>query len=256
MAIPFEKGWGKGVATFLTGVHDGTIRLRGKRHPDLRTLDGVVVMGGWAEDEECRAALANSPFPVQFADRPRTAALDALPFFGDPDSTLVCDVGKTFFKIRFRSVTKLFARNFTTFPFPTLLGAAARQQARKCLRDFLLTKIQAVVAEAGGFPETVAVALPCVISGKGIPTGEPFLGMRDWDTLATDLFYGSRLRPKKVLLLNNAELAGLASLRQPDMASYGSSLVMSWGYAVGLCRVSPVVLPIRTAAPSKPKARV
>jgi hypothetical protein len=234
-----DKGWGKPAAAFLNDIYAGRVKLKRRGHPDLTRLDGVVIMGGWAEDEECRAAFDQTPFPVHFPENPRIASLKALPEFGDPESTLLCDIGKTFTKLRFRGTTRLYARNFTTFPLRVSTDSRELAGVRRRFSTFLIEAIKAVIGETSHVPDTVAIAVPCPVSRKGVPLDDPVLGFKDWSTIASDLLSWLPSIPGKVWVLNNGELAGIAAKKEQCFSDSASLLVLGLGYGVSVCGVWP-----------------
>ena len=236
VTMSVNEGWGAAVSVFLDEIHEGNIILKDRSAPDLRKLRRVFAIGGWLEDAECREALKRSKVSVHHPENPRIASLSAVSSFGDSATTLLCDIGKVFIKITFNGITRLFARNFTKFPFENPTSTRLHLIARRRLKKFLTDALKSVIIQAGGTPETVAFAIPCQISRQARPLGNPLPGMEGWKNMGEDLVSFMAPRPVKVWILNNGELVGLAAL-QENVIKSENFLALGLGHGVSICGI-------------------
>lgn len=214
---------------------EGATRSEGPVPRRVAGFDSLFVSGGRAKETTVRAALSNLGLPVVYSatpDFPARVQADALLRDRRAAAGWVVDLGQTSLKISSRDAERVFARDFTSLPVRTGNGTEQIAQQRSVLRDWVAQSLRAFSRDSAP-PEGVFFSLPSRLDAAGVPEGSSYIGMAGDAELVADTLDRAGLEPRVVLTGNDAELASLEALAEPDLRARDKTLVLTLGFGVG-----------------------
>jgi hypothetical protein len=148
---------------------------------------------------------------------------------------MVCDLGQTSIKLSWAGQRWSFDRDWELLPERPLNADIAQKGAqRRALRTWMAQSIRhAVDAAHAGQPQALVCALPSALDQWGQPKGSSYTGMNNDTQLLPDTLELAGWNSAPVLLLNDAELAGLSALADPRTEDATRILVITLGFAIG-----------------------
>jgi hypothetical protein len=184
---------------------------------------------------------ASIPFIIECASDPRFAAIEAgkvlLSTLGEKGGAVI-DIGQTSIKT---STHQYFDRDFTAVKMNDNpeVTAVERDTALQAFYSFSNQAIASTMAAKNNIHNDVMVlALPCEISANGRLNGCSYIGFENNETLVSSLFDNLTTPPKRVYLLNDAELSAYAAtVQNAEAGTIRKTLVITLGFGVGACLV-------------------
>jgi hypothetical protein len=223
---------------------EGETRSEGLVPTIIAGFDALFVAGGRSGEPAIRSSLLALGLPVFFSQTPDyPGSEEGLRLLEDSGSVngWVCDLGQTAFKISSRTQRMKFERDVKRLPIRTDdLGesiAGQRHEMRRWLTESLRS-----FATVAGSPDALVIALPSRLNESAVPEGSSYIGMGNDAALIGDVmnaFAVDRARPRRVWVMNDAELATLEALRVPASRSRKKTLVVTLGFALGAALVMP-----------------
>jgi hypothetical protein len=216
-------------------LRDGTARTRSRTPiPALaRTLEAVWLCGGRARDLDPAALSTALALPVWLADDP-TAAADrgARALVPEAHALVVIDLGQSRLKLHAQGRCFAHARPWDRLPLASSVTRHDLAAARTTLRAWVSAALSTAVATTGTEPDAVVVALPCELPDTPVPGPSSYPGLHGDTTFVPDVLAAAGCRPRRVLVLNDAELAAVAA--GLDARTDGVlTLVLTLGFGVG-----------------------
>jgi len=224
--------------TVLRGVVESLRRGEGATESDgpvpaiIKYFDSLYVAGGGSQEPGMRAALSALEFPVSFSRTPDyPGERGGLSLLAQTGAGWVCDLGQSSFKICATERMR-FERDHQQLPIRTAQPVESIEGQRRALRDWLSGALRTFATQCAA-PEAMLFALPSRVNDDAVPDATSYIGMGGDDTLIADIIAAAGLKPVAVLVMNDAELAALDALAEPELKYCEKTLVLTLGFGLG-----------------------
>ena len=215
---------------------EGATESEGPVPAIIQGFDSVYVAGGGSQDPALRAALGTLDMPVSFSRTPDYPGEgQGLSLLARTGPGWVCDLGQSSFKVC-ASERMRFERDVQRLPVRTDEAVESIEDQRRQLRDWLSGSLRAFASKYPA-PAAMLFALPCRVNDAAVPEATSYIGMAGDDTLIADSLAAAGLNPVQVLVLNDAELAALDALGEPELEHCEKTLVLTLGFGLGAALV-------------------
>ena len=213
----------------------GETRSEGPVPDVIAGFDSLYVAGGRSREPRIRCALQALELPVRFSPTPdhpgRAQALRVLAGLGH-EMGWVCDLGQVSFKISSGRDRRQFRRDFQRLPVRAGRPEKSVREQRRQLRTWLSQSLRDFSTEAAA-PDGIFFALPSRLDDAGLPEGSSYIGLAEDGALVGDVLEAAGLNPRRVLVVNDAELAALDGLAEPALQECAKTLVLTLGFGPG-----------------------
>jgi len=215
---------------------EGATESEGPVPAVIKGFDSLYVAGGGSQEPALRTALGELDFPVSFSRTPDYPGEEqGLRLLARTGGGWVCDLGQSSFKICAAKRMR-FERDQQRLPVRTDQPVETIEDQRRQLRDWLSHSLRAFATQCAA-PSAMLFALPCRVNAAAVPDATSYIGMAGDDRLIADIIAAAGLKPVPVLVMNDAELAALDALAEPELAHCDKTLVLTLGFGLGAALV-------------------
>ena len=214
---------------------DGQTRSEGRVPELIAGFDSLHIAGGRSQEPAIRSAVQTLGLPMTFSRTPdypgESEGLCLLRDFGGTTGWL-CDLGQSAFKVSTEMRHMQFRRDLRRLPVRTDSPDESVPEQRHQLREWLVESLHSFSTNVTA-PNAILFAMPSRLNDMAVPEGSSYIGMAGDETLLADTIRAADLDPKRVLVLNDAELAALDALPEPALQGYAKTLVVTLGFGFG-----------------------
>jgi hypothetical protein len=211
----------------------GETRSEGHVPEVIAGFDSLYVAGGRSQETAIRSALSGLELPVGFSQTPEhPGEKQGLHLLASYGTGWLCDLGQTSLKICAGSGRMQFQRNLERLPVRTDDPGESVQEQRRQLRGWLSESLRTFSSKPN-VPEAILFAMPSRLDDAGVPEGSSYIGMAGDDSLIIDAIDAAGMAPRRVLLVNDAELAALDALAESGLQGGAKTLVITLGFGLG-----------------------
>ena len=212
---------------------EGETRSEGPVPDVIKGFDSLFVSGGRSQEPPVLAALRELDLPVCFSRTPdHPGSVPGLRLLGGFGAGWLCDLGQSAFKICAASQSMKFGRDLQRMPIRVEVSMESIPLQRQQLRDWLSESLR-IFSIRAGVPEVILFALPSRLDDAAVPETSSYIGMAGDDRLIPDAIKAAGLNPRRVLVMNDAELAALDGLCEPELQGRAKTLVITLGFGLG-----------------------
>jgi hypothetical protein len=215
-------------------LRKGNARTRSRTPISVRAreLQAVWLAGGRSRSVDAEALAAAVGLPVWIADAPTMVAERAARVLV-PDATLaVIDLGQSQLKVFMGGRRFDHPRPWDRLPLRDGPVTIAPEAARTALRAWVGGALQHATHQSRIRPDAVVIALPCELPAAPTPGASSYPGLQDDAGFVPDVLAAAGWAPRRVLVLNDAELAAVAAGLDPRTRGT-LTLVLTLGFGVG-----------------------
>jgi hypothetical protein len=213
----------------------GETRSEGRVPDAIAGFDSLYIAGGRSREPQIRSGLETLGLPMAFSqtpDFPGEIGGHRL-LTGFPSGTgWLCDLGQTSFKICTPAARMQFRRDLQRLPVRTDGPGESAPEQRRQLREWLSESLGNFLKQAAA-PNAILFAMPSRLDDAGVPEGSSYIGMAGDGLLIPDAMMAAGMTPRRVLVMNDAELATLDALDEAALRSCAKTLVITLGFGLG-----------------------
>lgn len=214
---------------------EGETRSEGRVPTVIAGFDSLYVSGGRSREPLIRSGLQALGVPVSFSRTPdQPGEGPGLRLLAELSSATgwLCDLGQTSFKICGHAGRAQFCRDYQRLPVRTDGPTESVEEQRRDLRRWLSESLRTFTTDAP-MPDALLFALPSRLDDAAMPEGSSYIGMAGDDSLIADAMAAAGLKPRHVLVLNDAELAAMDALADEALQGCAKTLVLTLGFGLG-----------------------
>lgn len=212
---------------------EGETRSEGPVPDVIKGFDSLFVSGRRSQEPPLFAALRGLDLPTIFTRTPdHPGSVQGLHLLGDFGGGWLCDLGQSALKICAASQSMKFGRDLQRLPIRVEGSMESIPLQRQQLRDWLSESLR-IFSTRAEVPEAILFALPSRLDDAAVPESSSYIGMEEDGMLIHDVVKAAGVNPRRVMVMNDAELAALDALCEPQLQGRAKTLVITLGFGLG-----------------------